>query len=102
MRGSDVTQEGLFVVRSTADYVPKDHPLRPIRDILNTALREMDPVFAAMYAPSGRDSVPPEWLLRGCRAMSASGCPARWWSGWWTPETASGVVSRSCAWTPPT
>lgn len=65
MRGSDVTQEGLFVVRSTADYVPKDHPLRPIRDILNTALREMDPVFAAMYAPSGRDSVPPEWLLRG-------------------------------------
>jgi transposase len=36
-----------------------------IRDILNAALREMDAVFAAMYAPSRRDSVPPEWLLRG-------------------------------------
>lgn len=65
MRGADVTQEGLFVVRSTADYVPAEHPLRAIREILNTALREMDAVFASMYAPSGRDSVPPEWLLRG-------------------------------------
>lgn len=65
MRGADVTQEGLFVVRSTADYVPTEHPLRPIREILNTALREMDAVFAAMYKASGRDSVPPEWLLRG-------------------------------------
>ena len=65
MRGADVTQEGLFVVRSTADYVPAEHPLRPIREILNTALREMDALFASMYASSGRDSVPPEWLLRG-------------------------------------
>lgn len=65
MRGADVTQEGLFVVRSTADYVPAEHPLRSIREILNTALREMDALFASMYAPRGRDSVPPEWLLRG-------------------------------------
>jgi transposase len=65
MRGADVTQEGLFVVRSSADYVPAEHPLRPIREILNTALREMDALFASMYASSGRDSVPPEWLLRG-------------------------------------
>lgn len=65
MRGADVTQDGLFVVRSTADYVPAEHPLRPIREILNTALREMDAVFASMYEPRGRDSVPPEWLLRG-------------------------------------
>jgi transposase len=65
MRGADVTQEGLFVVRSSADYVPQEHPLRPIREILNTALREMDALFASMYEPRGRDSVPPEWLLRG-------------------------------------
>jgi hypothetical protein len=42
MRGADVTQEALFVNRQTADYVPAEHPLRPIRDILNTALRDMD------------------------------------------------------------
>lgn len=65
MRGADVTQEGLFVTRSTADYVPATHPLRPIREILNTALREMDELFASIYDERGRDSVPPEWLLRG-------------------------------------
>lgn len=65
MRGADATQEGLFVMRNTADYVPQEHPLRAIREILNTALVEMDAVFASMYKPSGRDSVPPEWLLRG-------------------------------------
>lgn len=65
MRGADVTQEGLFVVRKTSDYVPAEHPLRPIREILNTALRDMDRLFESMYEDRGRYSVPPEWLLRG-------------------------------------
>ena len=65
MRGPDVTQEGLFVVKQTADYVPAEHPLIPIRDILNTALRDMDLLFESMYEERGRYSVPPEWLLRG-------------------------------------
>lgn len=60
-----MTQEGLFVMRTTADYVPEAHPLRAIREILNKALREMDALFASIYADSGRYSVPPEWLLRG-------------------------------------
>ena len=42
MRGADVTQENLFVTRKTSDYVPADHPLMAIRDILNRALRDMD------------------------------------------------------------
>lgn len=65
MRGADVTQEGLFIVRKTSDYVPAEHPLRAIREILNTALRDMDRVFESMYEERGRYSVPPEWLLRG-------------------------------------
>ncbi len=65
MRGADVTQEGLFVVKQTADYVPAEHPLIPIREILNTALRDMDLLFESMYEDRGRYSVPPEWLLRG-------------------------------------
>lgn len=65
MRGADVTQEELFVTRTTADYVPQTHPLRMIREILNTALREMDALFESIYADSGRYSIPPEWLLRG-------------------------------------
>jgi transposase len=65
MRGADVTQEGLFIVRKTSDYVPAEHPLRAMREILNTALRDMDRLFESMYEERGRYSVPPEWLLRG-------------------------------------
>lgn len=65
MRGPDVTQEGLFVVRKTSDYVPAGHPLLAIREILNHALRDMDMLFESMYEDRGRYSVPPEWLLRG-------------------------------------
>jgi transposase len=65
MRGADVTQEGLFIVRKTSDYVPAEHPLIAIREILNAALRDMDRLFESMYEERGRYSVPPEWLLRG-------------------------------------
>lgn len=65
MRGADVTQEGLFSIRQTMDFVPKEHPLLAVREILNGALRGMDRLFDSMYADTGRDSVPPERLLRG-------------------------------------
>lgn len=65
MRGADVTQESLFVMRKTTDYVPAGHPLVGIREILNHALREMDQLFESIYEDRGRYSVPPEWLLRG-------------------------------------
>jgi len=65
MRGADVMQDELFCYPTLNEMVPPTHPLRPIRDILITALREMDQTFAAMYADSGRDSIPPEQLLRG-------------------------------------
>jgi hypothetical protein len=54
----------LFSVRSLESYVPPDHPLRPVRDILNEALKRMDPLFLAISAPAGRDSIAPEKLLR--------------------------------------
>ncbi|MCC7464404.1 MAG: transposase [Gammaproteobacteria bacterium] len=65
MRGADVTQERLFSYVSPEDFVPKAHPLRGIREIVNAALLEMDETFARMYAPGGRESIPPEQLLRG-------------------------------------
>lgn len=65
MRGPDVTQEELFSLRQTADFVPEAHPLRAIREIVNQALRSMDVLFESMYEDRGRNSVPPEWLLRG-------------------------------------
>lgn len=65
MRGPDVTQEKLFSIRQTADFVPQAHPLLAIREILNRALRDMDMLFESMYEDRGRYSVAPEWLLRG-------------------------------------
>ena len=44
--------------------VPADHPLRPIRAIVNEALSGLSPTFAALYSPLGRPSIPPERLLR--------------------------------------
>jgi transposase len=38
--------------------------LRAIREIANAVLSELSGDFAAMYAPLGRPSIPPEKLLR--------------------------------------
>jgi hypothetical protein len=48
MRDPDVMQDTLFAMRSLESYVPTDHPLRPVRGILNEALTRMDPLFAAI------------------------------------------------------
>ena len=42
MRGADVTQESMFSYATPGEFVPAEHPLRSIREILNTALRAMD------------------------------------------------------------
>jgi transposase len=42
---------------------PSDHPLRDIKKLADAALRELSPVFDAVYAENGRPSVPPERLL---------------------------------------
>jgi len=65
MRGADVTQEGLFVTRRTADYVPPEPPLRPIRNVINRALRDLDLLFESIYEDWGRPSVPPGKSGRG-------------------------------------
>jgi len=64
MRGADVLQESLFTVKTLNDFVPAGHPLRPIREIVNVALKEMDALFARMYSEFGRESIAPERLLR--------------------------------------
>jgi len=44
--------------------VRADHPLRAIRTMADAALRSMSERFDAMYAKTGRPSIPPEKLLR--------------------------------------
>jgi transposase len=64
MRGDDQRPVGLFSYIRPEDRVPADHPLRPIRTLVDTVLRELSPRFAPLYAKTGRRSVPPEQLLR--------------------------------------
>ena len=67
MRGADTFTESLFTMRKLEDFVPGDHPLRPIRVMVNKALKRMDGLFAAMYAADikgGRPSIAPEKLMR--------------------------------------
>jgi transposase len=54
----------MFSYISAERRVPRDHPLRAIRTMADTALRELGPRFARLYASSGRPSIAPEKLLR--------------------------------------
>jgi transposase len=64
MRGTDERSGSLFSYVDLETRVPKDHPLRAIREIANGALLDLSADFEAMYAPLGRPSVPPEKLMR--------------------------------------
>jgi len=64
MRGDDQQTSHLFSYLSPEQRVPTDHPLRPIRAMTDEALRRLSPRFEALYATTGRPSVPPEQLLR--------------------------------------
>jgi transposase len=64
MRGSDERTESLFSYVSCEARVPKDHPLRPIRAIVDEALKLLSPEFERLYASIGRPSIAPEKLLR--------------------------------------
>ena len=55
----------MLCLMSLESVVPTDHPLRGIKNLAETALRQLSPVFDAMYAHMGRPSVPPERLLKG-------------------------------------
>ena len=64
MRGWDTRSDALFSYVSCEAQVPKNHPLRPIRRIVDEALAALSPEFEKLYARFGRPSIPPERLLR--------------------------------------
>ena len=54
----------MFSYLSPEQRVPSDHPLRAVRQITDTVLKQLSDVFGRMYAKVGRRSIPPEKLLR--------------------------------------
>lgn len=64
MRGGDTQQGHMWSYSQPEQRVPQDHPLRPIRAMVDQALKELSPRFALLYSHTGRPSIPPEQLLR--------------------------------------
>jgi transposase len=64
MRGDDQRPDSMFSYVSPEQRVPRDHPLRPIRGLVDDILRDMSREFDTLYASVGRPSIPPERLLR--------------------------------------
>jgi transposase len=64
MRGSDEQQEWMFSYISADKRVPKTHPLRAIRTMVDVILKDLSPLFESLYAKTGRPSIAPEKLLR--------------------------------------
>lgn len=64
MRGDAFQQLEMLSPVTPDSLVPSSHPIRAIRSIVDGALAELSPVFNAMYANTGRPSIPPEHLLK--------------------------------------
>ena len=64
MRGIVDPQSNMFSLLSPESVVPRNHPLRAIKKLLDAALRDLSPLFDEMYAQLGRPSIAPERLLK--------------------------------------
>jgi len=64
MRGPDEKQGEVFSYVPLENRIPRDHPLRRIRQMVDRGLDEMWSHFEALYARRGRPSIAPERLLR--------------------------------------
>ena len=63
MRGRFQDQAGLFSYLSPEARVPPRYPLRQIRELVRTVLKELSGSFGRLDSSEGRPSIPPEQLL---------------------------------------
>src|SRR5687767_417392 len=64
MRGDQKKQLSMLTPVTLEHRVPQKHPLRQIKAMADEVLLELSPTFDAMYADTGRRSIPPETLLK--------------------------------------
>ena len=69
MRGPDLGQAAMFSYLTLERRIPADHPLRSIRRLTDRALERIDEELDKLYASTGRESIPPERLLRALLLM---------------------------------
>ena len=64
MRGIDQVQGVMYSYFKIEDLIPAKHPLRSIRILMDRSLQALSADFDQHYARRGRNSIPPERLLR--------------------------------------
>ncbi len=64
MRGISEKQSVMLTLISPERRVPKDHPLRRIKQMADEELKRLSRVFDHMYSTVGRPSIPPERVLK--------------------------------------
>src|SRR5581483_3906476 len=70
VRGRQSPQVSMLALVDPESRVPAAYPIRAVRALADAALTELSPVFDAMYAETGRPSVPPERLLKASLLMA--------------------------------
>src|SRR5271154_1209301 len=70
MRGKPQSQPDFLTVINLNASVPAGHPLRVIKRRVDAVLQQLSPLFDELYAAGGRDSIPPEQLLKA-RVLTA-------------------------------
>lgn len=63
MHGAKPKTDAMFVYLPPESFVPKEHPLRPIRIMVDVVLVEFDADFNALYSHTGQPSIPQEQFL---------------------------------------
>ena len=69
MRGPDLQQAAMFSYLTLERRIPADHPLRAMRGLTDRALQRISGELDKLYSPVGRESIPPERLLRALLLM---------------------------------
>lgn len=64
MRGRVGKQTDLLCLVNIEERIPKTHPLRAVKRLVDQVLADLSPLFEAIYAAEGRPSIPPERLLK--------------------------------------
>jgi transposase len=70
MRGEERRQRAMLVVLDIEQRIPKEQPLRRVKQLADAALKELSPIFDEMYSVVGRPSIPPERLLKASLLMA--------------------------------
>lgn len=64
MKGTPDRQAAVYHTFNVEDLIEPDHPLRPIKRMVDRALSGMSRTFKAAYSDTGRPGIPPETLLK--------------------------------------